>query len=166
MSAVERVEILTDGASALYGSDAIAGVINFILKRNQQGGDIEANYSTPTESRAGDSKYVSGSYGFGDLETNGYNVLAAFRHDQQSQIKSTGREFAKTAYIPFDFRGNHQSLYLRPHQHRDDSRERYRDLQQQYSFDRLLPVSEEERQLPRHEFRQPEQYGGDPELRL
>jgi hypothetical protein len=70
-------------------------------------GDIEANYSTPTESPAGDSKYVSGSYGFGDLQTNGYNVLAAFRHDQQSQIKSTGREFAKTAYIPFDFRGNH-----------------------------------------------------------
>jgi hypothetical protein len=58
-------------------------------------------------SRAGDSKYVSGSYGFGDLETKGYNVLAAFRHDQQTQIKSTGREFAKTAYIPFDFRGNH-----------------------------------------------------------
>jgi len=37
MSAVERVEILTDGASALYGSDAIAGVINFVLKKNQQG---------------------------------------------------------------------------------------------------------------------------------
>jgi iron complex outermembrane receptor protein len=107
MSAVERIEVLTDGASSLYGSDAIAGVVNFILKRNQQGGDITANYSTPTESRAGDSKYVSGSYGFGDLETKGYNVLAAFRHDQQSQMKSTEREFAKTAYIPFDFRGNH-----------------------------------------------------------
>ncbi|MGJ7918893.1 TonB-dependent receptor plug domain-containing protein [Massilia sp. LXY-6] len=35
MSAIERVEVLNDGASALYGSDAIAGVVNFILKRNQ-----------------------------------------------------------------------------------------------------------------------------------
>jgi len=51
MSAIERVEILTDGASALYGSDAIAGVVNFILKRNQQGGDIEANYNTLTTRR-------------------------------------------------------------------------------------------------------------------
>ena len=107
MSAIERVEILTDGASALYGSDAIAGVVNFILKRNQQGGDIEANYNTPTESRSGDTKYVSASFGFGDLETRGFNVLAAYRHDDQSQIKSTERAFAKTAYIPFDFRGNH-----------------------------------------------------------
>jgi iron complex outermembrane receptor protein len=106
MSAIDRVEILTDGASALYGSDAIAGVINFILKQNQQGGDIEANYSTPTESRAGSSKYVSASYGFGDLDTKGYNVLVSYRHDDQSQIKATDREFAKTAYIPFSFRGN------------------------------------------------------------
>lgn len=106
MSAIERVEILTDGASALYGSDAIAGVVNFILKRNQQGGDIEANYNTPTTSRSGDSKYVSASYGFGDLESKGFNVLAAYRHDDQSQVKSTERDFAKTAYIPFSFRGN------------------------------------------------------------
>jgi iron complex outermembrane receptor protein len=105
MSAVERIEVLTDGASALYGSDAIAGVVNFILKKNQQGGEIEANYTTPTESRAGDTKYVSASYGFGDLETNGYNVLVSYRHDDQSQIKATDREFAKTAYIPFSFRG-------------------------------------------------------------
>ncbi|MGJ7918894.1 hypothetical protein ACI48D_25945 [Massilia sp. LXY-6] len=50
---------------------------------------------------------MSASYGFGNLETKGFNVLAAYRHDQQSQIKSTEREFAKTSYIPFDFCGNH-----------------------------------------------------------
>lgn len=105
MSAVERVEILTDGASALYGSDAIAGVINFILKRNQQGGDIEASYSQPTESSAGGTKYVSASYGFGDLQDQGFNVLAAFRHDEQTQVKATEREFAKTAYLPFQHNG-------------------------------------------------------------
>lgn len=105
LSAVERVEILTDGASALYGSDAIAGVINFVLKRNQQGGDIEANYSTPTSGRAGDSKYVSASYGFGNLDTQGFNVLLSYRHDDQSQVRSTDRDFAKTAYLPFEYGG-------------------------------------------------------------
>ena len=105
MSAVERVEILTDGASALYGSDAIAGVINFILKRNQQGGDIEASYTQPTDSSSGGTKYVSASYGFGDLEEQGFNVLAAFRHDEQTQVKATEREFAKTAYLPFQHNG-------------------------------------------------------------
>jgi len=112
MSAVERVEILTDGASALYGSDAIAGVINFVLKRNQQGGDIEANYSTPTSNRAGDSKYVAASYGFGDLDTQGFNVLLSYRHDDQSQVRATDRDFAKTAYLPFEY-GGKQYIYDR-----------------------------------------------------
>jgi len=105
MSAVESIQILTDGASALYGSDAIGGVINFILKKNQQGGDLSANYSTPTSGREGDSKYVSGSYGFGDIDTNGYNVLVSYRHDDQSQIRATDREFAKTSYVPFQYNG-------------------------------------------------------------
>jgi iron complex outermembrane receptor protein len=64
MSAVERIELLTDGASALYGSDAIAGVVNFILKSNWHGGDVEASYNQPTQSRAGKSSYVSGTYGW------------------------------------------------------------------------------------------------------
>ena len=105
MSAVERVEVVTDGASALYGSDAIAGVVNFILKRNQQGGDIEANYTQPADSSAGKSKYVSGSFGWGDLDTQGFNVLAAFRHDEQTQLKATDRSFAKSAYVPFNHNG-------------------------------------------------------------
>jgi len=113
MSAIERVEILTDGASALYGSDAIAGVVNFILKRNQQGGDIEVNYNTPTAGSAGRSAYVSGSFGFGDLDKDGYNVLAAFRHDDQTQIKATDRSFGSSAYLPFEYnRVNY--IYVRP----------------------------------------------------
>jgi iron complex outermembrane receptor protein len=106
LSAVERVEILTDGASALYGSDAIAGVVNFILKRNQQGGDIEANYTQPNDGRPGRSKYVSATYGWGDLDTQGWNILASFRHDEQDQIKATDRDFARTAYLPFKAKGN------------------------------------------------------------
>jgi iron complex outermembrane receptor protein len=105
MSAVERVEILTDGASALYGSDAIAGVINFVLKKNQQGGDIEANYSQPTAGQPGNSRYVAATYGWGDLDTDGWNVLASYRRDEQDQIKATDRDFANTGYRRFAYNG-------------------------------------------------------------
>ncbi|MFC3377606.1 TonB-dependent receptor [Rugamonas sp. CCM 8940] len=105
MSAIERVEILTDGASALYGSDAIAGVINFILKKNYQGKSVEATYSSPTDSRAGQSHDFSLAYGFGNLEEDRFNVLATYRHDESAPVKATDRNFAKTAYIPFTSNG-------------------------------------------------------------
>ncbi|PHV08568.1 TonB-dependent receptor [Janthinobacterium sp. BJB412] len=105
MSAIERVEILTDGASALYGSDAIAGVVNFILKKNYQGKGVEATYSTPTDSRAGQSHDFSLTYGVGNLEEDRFNVLATYRHDESAPVKATDRNFAKTAYIPFSYKG-------------------------------------------------------------
>ncbi|MDX1391227.1 MAG: TonB-dependent receptor [Rheinheimera sp.] len=49
MSALERVEILTDGASSVYGSDAIAGVINFILRKEVQGQEVSASYGDDTK---------------------------------------------------------------------------------------------------------------------
>ncbi|MFZ6863969.1 TonB-dependent receptor [Undibacterium sp. Ji67W] len=105
MSAVERVEVLTDGASALYGSDAIAGVVNFILKKNEQGGTVEAGYDYPTEGGA-KSYNASLTYGFGNLEEDRYNVLISYRHDDQQQLKATDRDFAKTAYLPFVANGH------------------------------------------------------------
>jgi iron complex outermembrane receptor protein len=110
MSAVERVEILTDGASALYGSDAIAGVMNFILKKNMQGGNVEATYSQPTDSGAGRKGNASLTYGFGNLEDDRYNVLLSYRHDDQAGMNATDRDYAKTAFLPFQFkpaRGRH-----------------------------------------------------------
>jgi iron complex outermembrane receptor protein len=106
MSAIERVEILTDGASALYGSDAIAGVINFILKKNYQGFSAEATYSQPGQSSAGENGNFSLTYGMGDLDANRYNVMLSYRHDDQKQIKAIDRDFAKTAYVPFSWNGN------------------------------------------------------------
>lgn len=61
-SQIERVEILTDGASSIYGSDAVAGVINIITKANQDGGNVEFYTNQPLES--GGAEYrVNGSYG-------------------------------------------------------------------------------------------------------
>ena len=48
MAAIERIEILTDGASAIYGSDAIAGVVNFITRKDFEGGALVAGYTKPS----------------------------------------------------------------------------------------------------------------------
>ncbi|KQW45609.1 MULTISPECIES: TonB-dependent receptor [unclassified Roseateles] len=104
MSAIERVEILTDGASALYGSDAIAGVVNFVLKRNKQGGEITLQADVPLEG-GGESANASVTYGFGDIERDRFSVVATYRRDEQKQMKSGDREFAKSAYVPFSFAG-------------------------------------------------------------
>jgi len=106
MSAVENVEILTDGASALYGSDAIAGVINFILKKNYQGFNIEASHSQPTQSSAGRTSNFNLTYGMGDLDADRYNVLLTYRKDETKQVRALDRDFADTAYVPFNWNGN------------------------------------------------------------
>lgn len=114
MSAIERVEVVTDGASALYGSDAIAGVVNFILKRNYQGGDLDFRMDRP--SGGGESWNASGTWGFGDLEKDRFNVLLSYRHDEQRQLLATDRDFAKSAFINFENNGK-QYFYNRgaPH---------------------------------------------------
>jgi len=109
LSAIERIEVLTDGASALYGSDAIAGVVNFILKKDQQNTQATLRYNNPQKS-GGSSYNASVSTGFGDLEKNGYNVLLAFSKDHQDRLKASQRDFAKTGMISFQHAG--QDLYF------------------------------------------------------
>lgn len=101
MSAIERIEVLTDGASALYGSDAIAGVVNFVLKRRQTGGEVTARVDVPLEG-GGESANASISYGFGDLDKNGFSLVATYRRDQQKAMKATERDFADNAIIRFN----------------------------------------------------------------
>lgn len=107
LSAIERIEVLTDGASAIYGSDAIAGVVNFILKRDQRDTQVSVKYSAPK--KGGESLNASVSTGFGDLDKNGFNILLAFSHDEQEQLKAIDRDFAKTGMISFKHKG--QDLY-------------------------------------------------------
>ena len=74
MEAVERVEILKDGASAIYGSDAIGGVVNIILRKDYQGTTFKSSFG---ESRYSDGKDFRASitHGFGDLDKDKYNFL-------------------------------------------------------------------------------------------
>lgn len=61
MAAVERVEVLKDGASSIYGSDAVAGVVNIITKKDE-GGSFDAYYGAPQET-GGEQLRLSGSWG-------------------------------------------------------------------------------------------------------
>jgi len=74
VGAIERVEVLQDGAAAQYGTDAIAGVINIILKKNAEGGALGATGGGYFDG-GGDTKDVSGSIGFG-TGPDGYFTLS------------------------------------------------------------------------------------------
>jgi iron complex outermembrane recepter protein len=100
LSAIERVEVLTDGASALYGADAIAGVVNFILKKGAAPLEINGKYSRPQES-GGASNSFSISKGFGDIEDDGYSIFVSASHDEQKSLKASQRSFAKSGIINF-----------------------------------------------------------------
>ncbi len=101
LAAVERIEVLTDGASALYGADAIAGVVNFILKKGQSPVEITAKMTRPQHSGGGGFN-LSISKGFGDYEKDGFNLYLAAAHDENKQLKASERDFAKTGIINFN----------------------------------------------------------------
>ena len=93
MGAISRVEILKDGASAIYGTDAIGGVINFILKTNYNG--IEASATTnSTEAGGGMNRRASLLAGHGNLEEDRYNIMMSLTVDNNDKLSSNQRKFA------------------------------------------------------------------------
>jgi iron complex outermembrane recepter protein len=99
LTAVDRVEVLRDGASAVYGADAVAGVINFILKKDFQGLEASGSVSKP-QHKGGDSRTVSITGGFGDLSTQGFNVLVSGFSERDDVLKARDRTFAGSAVVP------------------------------------------------------------------
>ncbi len=85
LDAVDRIEILKDGASAIYGSDAIAGVVNVILRQNYVGQTVSANIG---QSSRGDGRNLSASaaIGFGNLQTDKYNLFMTIDAKKQEKI--------------------------------------------------------------------------------
>jgi iron complex outermembrane receptor protein len=99
VSAIERVEILKDGASAVYGTDAIGGVINFILRKDYSGAEVNANYYA-TEHGGGDNGRVNATWGTGSLAKDRYNFFVTADYFKQDSLKASQRESTKTAYLP------------------------------------------------------------------
>ena len=74
LEAVERVEVLKDGASSIYGSDAVAGVVNIILKKSFVGTVAKVTYGV-SQKGDGNEPRAALTHGFGDLSKDGFNVL-------------------------------------------------------------------------------------------
>ncbi|MEW6707661.1 MAG: TonB-dependent receptor [Pseudomonadota bacterium] len=91
-AAIERVEVLRDGASALYGTDAVGGVINFITRKDFTGGSITLGADRP-ESPGGESVQGNVGFGFGDLGQNGFNVFGFVDFSKTDRIGGTERPF-------------------------------------------------------------------------
>ena len=93
VAAIERLEILKDGASALYGSDAVAGVVNIILRKDYEGLELTGSLGQTTESGY-DEKNYSAIWGFGG---EGSNVTFIFDYFKNSTLKNTDRGYLGTA---------------------------------------------------------------------
>ena len=89
--AIESIEVLKSGASSLYGSDAIAGVVNIKLKKNLTGTRLSAEYGD-TQHGGGATRRASISSGIGDIDADGYNAFVTLETRKQSAIKVYERE--------------------------------------------------------------------------
>jgi iron complex outermembrane recepter protein len=91
-AALERVEVLRDGASSLYGTDAIGGVINFITRKDFQGGSITLGVDVPAE-KGGKGRNANIGFGFGDLAGKGFNVFGFIDMAKTDPIAGNERPF-------------------------------------------------------------------------
>ncbi|WP_067066357.1 TonB-dependent receptor domain-containing protein [Roseateles chitosanitabidus] len=83
--AIERIDILKDGASAQYGSDAMAGVINYILRKDYKGVEASASYSA-NDKGVGATKSGSVTFGFGNLDTQRFNVFGGLEVSKRDNV--------------------------------------------------------------------------------
>jgi iron complex outermembrane recepter protein len=95
LQAIDRVDVLLDGASAVYGADAVAGVVNVILKKDYQGYEAEASYNISQEGD-GQQWNVAATAGWGDLTKDKWNVLVNANYLKRDEILSNDRGFART----------------------------------------------------------------------
>ena len=97
IDAIERIEVVTDSASAIYGSDAVAGVVNVILKKDYQGAKTDLSYGFATQ---GGGTERRASQLFGASWSSG-NAMLAYEYLQQDGIDARQRDFTSTAPDPY-----------------------------------------------------------------
>jgi iron complex outermembrane receptor protein len=97
-AALERVEVLLDGASALYGTDAIGGVINFITRKDFQGLELNA-YGSKTDEGGAGKRTASLSIGKGDLEREGFNVFMVADYQKTNPLSTSQRSFIPSLQV-------------------------------------------------------------------
>lgn len=104
LAALERIELLTDGASSRYGSDAVAGVVNIITKSRESGVTLSAEYLRPDQGKA-QGRTANLSWGAGRLERDGYGVRAYFTAQKQDMLMAGDREPSRREFLPVNVNG-------------------------------------------------------------
>jgi len=97
--AIQRVEVLKDGASAIYGTDAMGGVINFITSKDYQGLDLKL-YALDTQEGGAGKQQLSISGGVGDLAKDRFNLFAAVDVQKLEELNSSQRQFIREYSLP------------------------------------------------------------------
>jgi outer membrane receptor protein involved in Fe transport len=108
LAAIDRVEILTDGSSAIYGSDAVGGVVNIILKKDYQGADSTVRYGATT---GGGRDEVLASQTMGSNWPSG-NAVGTLQYQRQGALPAADRTFASNLTVPNDLFPKNQSYGL------------------------------------------------------
>jgi iron complex outermembrane recepter protein len=98
LAAIDRVEILTDGSSAIYGSDAVGGVVNIILKSDYQGGDTYLRYGGVTEGHRSEET-VAQTLG---TRWSGGNIVGTLQYQKQDSLSAANRDFTAELPLPND----------------------------------------------------------------
>jgi iron complex outermembrane receptor protein len=107
---IENVEVLTGGASAVYGSDAVAGVVNFSLKKNFEGVDFNTSFETTEE---GDAEIWNGSLTLGgNFADDRGNVVVSMQYTERSALFADSRAISSIALT--DAADENGNLFLEP----------------------------------------------------
>lgn len=107
MAAVERIEVLRDGASAVYGSDAIGGVVNIILRKDYEGMQLSAEVGRPTQSGGDENAYSL----VGGITSGKGNVTFALDHSDSEIIFNGQRTYSGVGLSSFGFPGSLSPLH-------------------------------------------------------
>lgn len=110
LSAVDRIEVLMDGASAVYGSDAVGGVINVIMKDDFEGLETGGRFGTVT---SGNMRHLQGYATAGTSWTSG-NVLLSYEFDKRTPLRAKDRRFSRSADSRPLGGTDHRTIYSLP----------------------------------------------------
>ena len=95
LAAIDHVEVYKNGGSAVYGSDAIGGVINFVIKDSYQGATASL-FGGGTKDGGGGIKRANGAIGFGDLTADRYNVMLTASYQKENSLFGADRSFSSS----------------------------------------------------------------------
>jgi len=102
LAAVQRIEVLKDGASSVYGSDAVAGVVNVILYKEFQGTEVSAQVGSSTQGTGQLERSASLQTGFGDLDDKGWSAVFSLDALKRDKLQQSDVSYLRGS----DFRGH------------------------------------------------------------